>query len=68
MLKEAEEDLNNFKISTNTTDVIFDTNNQNVKLQRLKDRIDEITFKELELKEFYRENHPIYLTLSEQKN
>ncbi len=67
LLKEAEEDLNNFKISTNTTDVIFDTNNQNVKLQRLKDRIDEITFKELELKEFYRENHPIYLTLSEQK-
>ena len=33
----------------------------------MKSRLDEITFKEFELKEFYRETHPIYLTLSEQK-
>ena len=43
------------------------SNNRNVKLERLKDRLDEITFKELELKEFYKENHPIYLSLTEQK-
>ncbi len=67
LLKEAENNLNNFKISTNTSDVIFDTNTRNFKLEELKDRVNEIEFKELELKEFYKENHPIYLTLSEQK-
>ena len=36
-------------------------------MDQLKDRVNEIEFKELELKEFYKENHPIYLTLSEQK-
>ena len=67
LLKIAEDDLNSFKVSTNATDVIFDTKNRNVKLERLKDRLDEISFKELELKEFYKENHPIYLSLTEQK-
>ena len=67
LLKEAEENLNNFKISTNKSDVIFDSNTRNQKLERLQNRVDEIAFKELELKEFYKENHPIYLTLSEQK-
>ena len=67
LLKEAEDNLNDFKVSTNTSDFIFDTNNRNQKLERLKSRLDEITFKEFELKEFYRETHPIYLTLSEQK-
>ena len=67
LLKEAEENLNKFKVSTNTSDVIFDSTNRNTKLERLKNRIDEISFKELELREFYKENHPIYLTLSEQK-
>ena len=33
----------------------------------MRNRVDEISLKELELKEFYKENHPIYLTLSEQK-
>ena len=36
-------------------------------MNELQNRIDEINFKELELKEFYKVNHPIYLTLSEQK-
>ena len=67
LLKEAEDNLNAFKISTNTPDVIFDSNSRNLKLERLRNRINEIAFKELELKEFYKENHPIYLTLSEQK-
>ena len=67
MLKEAEENLNSFKLSTNTSDVIFDTNTRNFKLEELKNRFNEIIFKELELKEFYKENHPIYLTLTEQK-
>ena len=68
LLKEAEENLNSFKLSTNTSDVIFDTNTRNIKLEELKNRFNEIIFKELELKEFYKENHPIYLTLTEQKN
>mgnify|MGYP001315173561 CR=1 FL=1 len=67
LLKEAEENLNSFKVSTNTSDVIFDSNTRNQKLERLRNRVDEISLKELELKEFYKENHPIYLTLSEQK-
>ena len=68
LLKEAEDNLNTFKFSTNASDIIFDTNNQNLNLERLRNRINEIEFKELELKEFYKENHPIYLTLSQQKN
>ena len=48
--------------------MIFDSSTRNKKLDRLKNRINEIEFKELELKEFYKENHPIYLTLSQQKN
>ncbi len=67
LLREAEDKLNEFKISTNTSDVIFDTNTRNFKLGQLKDRVNEIDFKELELKEFYKENHPIYVTLSQQK-
>ena len=67
LLKEAENNLNNFKVSTKTSDVIFDSDTRNTKLERLKNRVDEISFKELELKEFYKKNHPIYLTLSEQK-
>ena len=68
LLEEAEENLNTFKISTKRSDVIFDSDNRNFKLQELRNRVNEITFKELELKEFYKENHPIYLTLTEQKN
>ena len=67
LLEDAENNLNEFKVSTNTSDIIFDTNTRNTKLERLKNRINEIEFKELELKEFYKENHPIYLTLSQQK-
>ena len=67
LLKEAEDNLNSFKVSTNASDVIFDSNSRNLKLERLRNRVNEIAFKELELKEFYKENHPIYLTLSEQK-
>lgn len=67
LLKEAEDNLNSFRISTNVPDVIFDTNNQSNKLDRLRNRVNEIEFKELELKEFYKENHPIYLTLTKQK-
>ena len=68
LLKKAEDNLNSFKISTNTSDVIFDTNTRILKLEELKSRYNDIVIKELELKEFYKENHPIYLTLSEQKN
>ena len=67
LLKEAEDKLNSYKVSTNKSDVIFDSKTRNLKLDRLRTSLDEITFKELELKEFYKENHPIYLTLSEQK-
>ena len=52
-LKEAEDNLNNFKISTNVPDVIFDTNTRNFKLERLKNRYNEIEFlKNLNLKNF----------------
>ena len=68
LLKEAEKNLNDFKLSTNASDVIFDTNTRNFKLEQLRNRVNEIELKELELKEFYKENHPIYVTLTQQKN
>ena len=68
LLSEAEDKLNNFKLSTNSTDFIFDDQSRNVKLKELQDRIDNISFRELELKEFYKSNHPIYTTLLQQKN
>ena len=68
LLTEAENKLNNFKLSTNSTDIIFDDQTRNTKLKELQDRIDEINFREVELKEFYKSNHPIYMTLSQQKN
>ncbi len=68
LLKTAEDNLNTFKVSTNTSDVIFESPMRITKLEELKSRLNEITFKELELKEFYKETHPIYLTLKEQKN
>ena len=68
LLKIAEKNLNDFKLSTNASDVIFDTNTRNFKLDQLRNRVNEIEFKELELKEFYKENHPIYVTLTQQKN
>ena len=68
LLKEAEKNLNDFKLSTNTSDVIFDTNTRNFKLEQLRNRVNDIELKELELKEFYKENHPIYVTLTQQKN
>lgn len=68
LLSQAEENLNSFKLSTNSTDVIFDAQTRSTQLNDLKKRIDEINFKELELKEFYKTSHPIYMTLSDQKS
>ena len=68
LLAKAEDNLNSFKLSTNSTDVIFDDKTRNIKLNELEDRVRDINFKELELKEFYKSNHPIYVTLSQQKN
>ena len=68
LLSEAEDKLNNFKLSTNSTDFIFDDQSRNVKLKELQDRIDNISFREVKLKEFYKSNHPIYTTLLQQKN
>ena len=39
LLKKAEDNLNNFKISTNASDVIFDTNTRNLKLEDLKSKL-----------------------------
>ena len=66
-LKEAEDNLNNFKISKNDSGLIFESENRNSELSNLYESIKEIEFKELELKEFYKSTHPIYLTLTEQK-
>ncbi len=66
-LEEAEKKLNDFKLSTNSVDVIFDADTRRSKLNDLQARLDGINFRELELKEFYKSNHPIYMTLSEQK-
>ena len=68
LLSEAEDNLNSFKLSTNSVDIIFDDKTRNTKLNELQRKIDEINFKELELKEFYKSNHPIYVTLSQQKD
>ena len=52
--KNAEKNLNDFKLSTNASDIIFDTNTRNFKLEQLRNRVNEIEFKELELREFYK--------------
>ncbi len=67
LLLEAENKLNDFKLSSNSVGVIFGSDNRNLKLSELKQRISDISFKEFELKEFYKESHPIYVTLIQQK-
>ena len=67
-LKNAENELSNFKLSTNQAGLIFESDSRNSELKSLYNSIDQIQIKELELKEFYKETHPIYLTLNEQKN
>ena len=68
LLLEAENKLNDFKLSSNSVGVIFGSDNRNLKLSELKQRISDISFKEFELKEFYKESHPIYVTLIQQKD
>ncbi len=68
LLLEAENKLNDFKLSSNSVGVIFGSDNRNLKLAELKQRISDISFKEFELKEFYKESHPIYITLIQQKD
>ncbi len=68
LLEQAEDKFNKFKLSTNSVGLIFESDNRVEQLSRLQERIREINFKEFELKEFYKENHPIYVTLLKQKN
>ena len=49
LLKNAEKNLNDFKLSTNASDIIFDTNTRNFKLEQLRNRVNEIEFKELSI-------------------
>ena len=65
---QAENKLIDFKLSSNSVGVIFGSDNRNLKLAELKQRISDISFKEFELKEFYKESHPIYVTLIQQKD
>ena len=67
LLEEAEEDLTNFR-SASGKYLIFANDGRSDNLTSLEERIKEIEFKELELKEFYKPTHPLYLTLIEQKN
>ncbi len=67
LLSEAEGKLNNYKLSSNSVGVIFGSDDRNLKISDLKERLSEISFKEFELKEFYKETHPIYVTLIQQK-
>ena len=64
---EESEKLNDFKLSTNSVDVIFDADTRRSKLNDLQARLDGINFRELELKEFYKTNHLIYMTLQSKK-
>ena len=67
LLSEAEGKLNNYKLSSNSIGVIFGSDDRNLKIADLRERLSEISFKEFELKEFYKETHPIYVTLIQQK-
>lgn len=66
-LTEAEDNLNNFKLSKNDSGLIFESENTSSELNNLYQSIKEIEFKEVELREFYKTTHPIYQTLTEQK-
>ena len=67
LLSAAEEDLTDFRSSSGKY-LIFESESRGESIDTLEERIKEIEFKELELKEFYKPTHPIYLTLIEQKN
>ncbi len=67
LLTNAEENLTNYKSSSGKY-LIFANEDRGVNLQSLENQIKEIEFKEVELREFYKSTHPIYLTLLEQKN
>ena len=67
LLSEAEENLTDFR-SSSSKYLIFESESRGEIIESLERRIKEIEFKELELKEFYKPSHPIYLTLLEQKN
>ena len=66
-LTEAEDNLNNFKLSKNDSGLIFESENTSSELNNLYQSIKDIEFKEVELREFYKTTHPIYQTLTEQK-
>ena len=67
LLADAEENLTEFRTSSGKY-LIFGNLSRSENFDSLEKRIKEIEFKELELKEFYKPTHPIYLTLLEQKN
>tara|TARA_B100000900_G_scaffold327452_1_gene287588 strand:+ start:752 stop:2656 length:1905 start_codon:yes stop_codon:yes gene_type:complete len=67
LLTEAEQNLTEFRLSSGKY-LIFENENRGQIIESLETRIKDIEFKELELKEFYKTSHPIFLTLIEQKN
>ncbi len=67
LLSDAEQDLTEFRTSSGKY-LIFEEENRGSLLESLENQIKNIEFKELELREFYKPTHPIYLTLIEQKN
>ena len=67
LLSEAEQNLTEFRTSSGKY-LIFEDENRDDVLESLENQIKNIEFKELELREFYKPTHPIYLTLIEQKN
>ena len=66
LLGEAEKNLTEF-VSSSGKNFIFDEKRGDA-INILENRIKEIEFKEIELKEFYKPSHPIYSTLTQQKN
>ena len=67
LLSDAEQNLTEFRTSSGKY-LIFEEENRDNVLESLENQIKNIEFKELELREFYKPTHPIYLTLIEQKN
>ncbi|MBD74015.1 MAG: hypothetical protein CMM96_00770 [Rickettsiales bacterium] len=63
----SSEKLNKFKEESIPYDISLETENKLSKLIKIEDELSKINIREKEISQTYKKNHPIYLTLIEQK-
>lgn len=66
-LAVSSDKLNKFKEESIPYDISLETQNKLNKLIKIEDELSQINIREKEISQTYKKNHPIYLTLVEQK-